>query len=156
MSARPQDEVWQLYPMSEGHLQQVMAIENIAYTHPWTDGIFRDCLRVGYSAWVITDAGGKVLSYALMTMAAGEAHILNLCVAPEQQRQGLGGFLLRHLQMLARAGGAQLMLLEVRRSNIAAQQLYEGFGFHRIGVRPGYYPAFDGREDAFVLSLDLL
>ena len=155
MSARPQDEIWQLHPMAERHLSQVLAIENVAYTHPWTEGVFRDCLKVGYSAWVITDISGMVLAYSLMTMAVGEAHVLNLCVAPKLQRQGLGAFQLRHLQMLARAGGCELMLLEVRRSNLAAQRLYEGFGFRCVGERPGYYPDFEGREDAFVLALDL-
>ena len=154
MSAQLQPSCWQLHAMAESHLEAVMAIEVRAYTHPWTPGIFRDCLSVGYSAWVVCDEDGAVVAYALMTMAAGEAHILNLCVAPEQQRRGLGGFLLRHLQMIARAAGTQLMLLEVRRSNIAAQRLYAGFGFAQVGERRGYYPAFDGREDAFVLALE--
>jgi len=154
MSAQPQ-ELWQLWPMDERHLPQVMAIEQQAYTHPWTEGIFRDCLRVGYSAWVVANSHGEVLAYALMTMAVGEAHVLNLCTAPQQQRQGLAGFLLKHLMMVARAASVTTLLLEVRVSNLAAQQLYAGFGFNKIGQRRGYYPAFDGREDAYVLALSL-
>lgn len=154
MSAQPQT-MWQLWPMQASHLPQVMLIERACYTHPWTLGIFEDCLRVGYSAWVVSDRRGAVLGYALMTMAAGEAHILNICVAPAQQRQGIAGFLLRHLMMIARAASVSLMLLEVRVSNLAAQQLYAGFGFHKIGERRGYYPAHQGREDALVLALTL-
>ncbi|NKF23320.1 ribosomal protein S18-alanine N-acetyltransferase [Solimonas marina] len=155
MSAQPED-IWRLYPMHPSHLPQVMEIEQQAYTHPWTEGIFNDCLRVGYSAWVVTNTLGEVLAYALMSMAVGEAHVLNICVAPDQQRRGVAAFLLRHLLMVARAAGVTLVLLEVRRSNKAAQKLYENFGFAKIGERRGYYPAAEGREDAWVLSLELI
>ena len=155
MSAQPEN-LWRLYPMAPSHLPQVLEIERAAYTHPWTEGIFSDCLRVGYSAWVVTNTLGEVQAYALMSMAVGEAHILNICVAPEQQRQGLASFLLRHLIMVARAAGVTLMLLEVRKSNRGAQKLYDGFGFRKIGERRGYYPAEVGREDALVLALELV
>src|SRR3546814_14721851 len=85
--------------MHPSHLPQVLMIEQEAYTHPWTEGIFSDCLRAGYSAWVVTNTLGEVQAYALMSMAVGEAHILNICVAPDQRRQGMAGFLLRHLLM---------------------------------------------------------
>jgi [ribosomal protein S18]-alanine N-acetyltransferase len=148
-------ELWQLHPMRDAHLAQVIAIENAAYEFPWTEGVFRDCLRVGYSAWIVVDRDDSVLAYALMSMAAGEAHILNLCVAPSQRRRGLAQFLLRHLTMIARAAAVNLVLLEVRRSNAVAQALYAGFGFRPLGERRAYYPAYDGREDAIVLGLDL-
>lgn len=154
MSAQPQ-ELWRLHPMHPSHLPQVIEIEEASYEFPWTLGIFSDCLRVGYSAWVVTDTVGEVLAYALMSMAVGEAHILNICVAPEHRRRGLAQFLLRHLIMVARSASVTLMLLEVRKSNAGARQLYEGFGFSVLGERRGYYPARDGREDAYVLGLDL-
>ncbi len=154
MSAQPQ-AMWRLYPMQAAHLPQMLEIEQSAYEFPWTLGVFNDCLRVGYSAWVVTDTVGQVLGYALMSMAVGEAHILNICVAPEQQRRGLASFLMRHLLMVARAAGVSLMLLEVRKSNTAAYQMYERFGFRRLGERKAYYPAREGREDAYVLGLDL-
>lgn len=154
MNAQLQD-AWRLAPMASGQLPQILAIEHAAYEFPWTEGIFADCLKVGYSAWTVQSADGEVLAYAVMSLAAGEAHILNLCVAPSRQRCGLAGFLMRHLLMLARAGGAGLMLLEVRRSNLAAQALYAGFGFRELGLRKAYYPAREGREDAYVLGLDL-
>lgn len=141
--------------MQVEHLPQMLEIECAAYEFPWSHGIFEDCLRVGYSAWVVLDPAGQVLAYALMSMAAGEAHVLNICVAPEQRRRGLAAFLLRHLLMVARAGSVTLVLLEVRRSNVAGQKLYEGFGFRRLGERKAYYPAREGREDAIVLGLDL-
>lgn len=147
--------MWQLYPMQAEHLPQMLAIEQASYEFPWSEGVFKDCLRVGYSAWVATDTRDSVLAYALMSMAAGEAHVLNLCVAPAHQRRGLASFLMRHLLMVARAASVELMLLEVRKSNIGGQKLYESFGFRRLGERRDYYPARAGREDAYVLGLDL-
>jgi ribosomal-protein-alanine N-acetyltransferase len=154
VSAVPQS-LWRLQPMQAADIRNVLAIERRAYPFPWTEGIFEDCLRVGYSAWVVTEVSGEVLAYGLMSMAAGEAHILNLCVAPERQRQGLARYLLEHLLEVARAAGVALLLLEVRESNVAAQRLYETFHFRRLGQRKAYYPAHHGREDALVLGLDL-
>ena len=97
MSAQP-ERLWNLRPMGEEYLERIVDIERRAYLFPWTEGIFRDCLKVGYSAWVVTGPADEVLAYGLMSMAVGEAHILNLCVEPAYQRQGLGKFLLTHLQ----------------------------------------------------------
>ncbi|MDP9139973.1 MAG: ribosomal protein S18-alanine N-acetyltransferase [Pseudomonadota bacterium] len=139
--------------MDMSHLPQILAIEQAAYEFPWTESVMSDCLRVGYSAWIVADARDRVLAYALMSMAAGEAHILNICVSPDHRRQGLAQFMLKHLLMTARAGSIDQIFLEVRVSNIAAQQLYFNHGFVTIGQRRAYYPARDGREDALVLSL---
>lgn len=154
MSAQLQ-RLWNLRPLHEAHLPQVLDIERRAYPFPWTEGIFRDCLKVGYSSWVVTSPSGELLAYALMSMAVGEAHVLNLCVEPAYHQQGLGKFLLAHLQRLARSAGMELMLLEVRKSNTAAIALYLGAGFHKLGVRKGYYPAHEGAEDALLLGLSL-
>lgn len=154
MSANP-EQWWRLHPLHPSHLPQVLAIEHRAYPFPWSEGIFNDCYRAGYSSWVLTNTLGEVVAYALMSMAVGEAHILNLCVAPEHQRQGLARVLLEHLLRLARSAHTTIMLLEVRKSNRAAQRLYEGYGFQRLHVRKGYYPGHEGREDAIVMGLDL-
>lgn len=154
MSALPQT-FWQLEPLTEAHLPQVLEIEQRAYPFPWTEGIFKDCLRAGYSGWVVTSPSGDVLAYAFMSMAVAEAHILNLCVEPASQQQGLGRFLLSHLQEVARGAGTEMMLLEVRKSNTAAIALYKNNGFQKLGVRKGYYPAHDGTEDAWLLGCTL-
>lgn len=155
MSAQPQ-ALWQLYPMHVSHLPQVLEIENRAYPFPWSEGIFKDCLKVGYSSWVVGNPQNEILSYALMSMAVGEAHILNLCVAPEYQGQGLARFMMDHLLQLVRAAHMTQVLLEVRKSNKAAIQLYESYRFERLGLRKGYYPAPAGREDALVLGLQIV
>ena len=143
-----------LRPMLTEDVDEVMQVEAVAYPYPWTHGIFRDCLRVGYSCWVIEQAD-SVVAYGIMSSAAGESHILNLTVRPESQRQSIGSKLLKHFLQLARRHGADTLMLEVRPSNRKAISLYEKLGFNEIGVRRNYYPAEDGREDALLLALSL-
>jgi ribosomal-protein-alanine N-acetyltransferase len=144
-----------LRPMREDDLDAVMEVERRAYPFPWTRGIFRDCLRAGYPAWLM-QRDGAIVAYAVLSVAAGEAHILNLCTAPELQREGHGRRMLRALLQVARGHRAERVFLEVRPSNAAAISLYDSEGFNEIGRRPRYYPAVGGREDAIVMALELL
>ncbi len=139
-----------LRPMTEIDLDAVIAIELEAYPHPWTRGIFRDCLRVGYCCWVYEHAG-EVAAYAVMSGGACEAHLLNLCVSPGLQGQGMGRMMLAHLLELARGHEAEKVFLEVRPSNYAALGLYESMGFTEVGRRKAYYPADRGKEDAIIM-----
>jgi ribosomal-protein-alanine N-acetyltransferase len=135
-------------------LERVMAIESAIYSHPWTHGNFADSLRAGYecrSLWL----GSELLGYFVLMVAAGEAHLLNLSVAAAHQRAGHGTGMLREAAALAHARGARSLFLEVRPSNRAAQALYTRFGFRKVAIRRGYYPAQAGREDALVLTLPL-
>lgn len=143
-----------LRPMRGGDLDAVMAIERRAYPFPWTQGIFDDCLRAGYPAWVLHGTDG-LLGYGVLSIAAGEAHVLNVCVDPARQGQGLGRHLFRALIDEAIRHGAARVFLEVRPSNPAAIALYHDEGFNEIGRRPRYYPAHDGREDAIVMAREL-
>ena len=154
MSARAPEPRAGLRPMREGDLETVLAIERAAYSHPWTRGIFEDCLRVGYSCWVLEE-GRELVGYGVMMVAVGEAHILNVCVSPGHQRRGHGARLLAHLVALSRRHHADTALLEVRPSNRPALALYRKAGFNEVGVRRGYYPAANGREDALILALHL-
>lgn len=140
--------------MSERDLDEVMAIEAAIYTHPWTRGNFADSLRAGYECRVLR-RGPELLGYLVLMVAAGEAHLLNLSIAAAHQRIGHGSMLLGEAMALARNLGARSLFLEVRPSNRAAQALYTRFGFRKIAVRRGYYPAHAGREDALVLTLPL-
>lgn len=141
-------------PMHDADLPAVAALERSAYLFPWTEGIFRDCLRVGYVCRVI-DIGGRVLGYGILSAGAGEAHILNLCVAEEVRCRGLGRSMLEALIDRARGFGVREAYLEVRPTNTTAIRLYQSMGFEQIGIRRGYYQATVGREDAVVLKLDL-
>lgn len=144
-----------LRPMREDDVAAVHGVETRAYEFPWTPGIFRDCLRADYPAWVMHE-NGRIIGYFLMSIAAGEAHVLNVCVAPERQGHGLGRRLLHALLQIARGRGAARVFLEVRPSNAPAIALYHDEGFNEIGRRPRYYPAKDGREDAIVMAMELL
>ena len=136
-------------PMAAEDVAAVVRLEHSVYPFPWSEQIFRDCLRVGYDCWVVESASG-VDGYGIMSMGAGECHILNLCVAPPLRRHGVGRSLLRMLLFRARRAGMLHAFLEVRPSNAAAMALYESMGFERIGLRRGYYQAHGGREDAIV------
>ncbi len=142
-------------PMMELDLPDVAAIEKRSYAFPWSENIFRDCLRVGYSCRAL-DMAGQIIGYGVMSLGAGEAHILNICIAPEYQGRGHGRRLLRRLVDLARWHKADQVFLEVRPSNPRAIQLYREEGFNEIGHRPNYYPAEKGREDAIVMAIELL
>ena len=137
--------------MNYTDLKQVIAVEQRAYPHPWTLGIFRDCLRVGHNAWVMT-LDNVVIGYGIVMLSPGEAHILNVCIDPQYQGRGLGRYLLRHLVKKSNQTDIDMVLLEVRRSNTNAQLLYQSEGFHELGVRKAYYPADNGREDAIILA----
>lgn len=141
-------------PMRETDLRAVLEIEESIYEFPWTLGNFRDSLRAGYACWVIRE-GRRVIGYAVLMLAAGEAHLLNLSVAARSQRRGQGRKLLHDIVQLAREHKVKILFLEVRPTNDAGRRLYSGYGFRQIGVRRGYYPARKGREDALVLALDL-
>jgi ribosomal-protein-alanine N-acetyltransferase len=142
-------------PMRPPDLPEVLAVEEVAYEFPWTHGNFIDSLRAGHSAWTMRDGGGSLIAYTVAMIALDEAHLLNLTVAPRCQRFGFGWRMLEAMAENARGYGVRTMLLEVRPSNAAAQQMYERYGFVRIGTRRGYYPARDGREDAIVMRVSL-
>jgi len=141
-------------PMREADLPEVLEAEKAIYSHPWTQGNFADSLRAGYQCWTYR-SGGALLGYFVLLVGAGEAHLLNLSVPAARQREGHGSELLREVLRLARAKGARHLFLEVRPSNAAGKALYTRFGFRRVALRRGYYPAREGREDALVLTLAL-
>ncbi|MEO5702961.1 MAG: ribosomal protein S18-alanine N-acetyltransferase [Gammaproteobacteria bacterium] len=154
MSAILKQPAIDLRPMSESDIDAVMAIERRAYDFPWTEGIFRDCLRIGYCC-LMCEENNSVAGYAVMSIGAGESHILNICIRPESRQRGLGRSLLTHMLNLAREQHAEITVLEVRPSNRAALELYQDMGFNEVGIRKSYYPAACGMEDAIILALSL-
>ena len=141
-------------PMTEADVTDVVAVERASYQFPWSEGIFRDCLRVGYICRVVT-IDEEVVAYGVMSVGAGEAHILNLCVREASRCHGVGRRLLQYLIERGTAAGMGEAFLEVRPSNTAAIRLYSSMGFEHVGMRRGYYQAVGGREDAAVLKLAL-
>lgn len=136
--------------MRQADIEAVAAIESDTYDFPWSPGIFRDCLLAGYTN-VVLDRAGEVVGYGIMSVAAGEAHLLNICVVKEYRGRGIGRGLLNYLLRRARTFRADRLFLEVRPSNESALSLYRQMGFEMLGVRQDYYKAHDGNEDAVVL-----
>jgi [ribosomal protein S18]-alanine N-acetyltransferase len=151
--AREPDEIF--VPVTSAQLDEVTRIENEVYPFPWTRGNFEDALRGGNMAWALLDPRGRMIAYAVAMLAVDEAHLLNLSVAAPFQRKGYGWRMLEWMAQRARDYGARSLLLEVRPSNDPALSLYRRYGFERIGLRPGYYPASPGREDAVVMRVAL-
>jgi ribosomal-protein-alanine N-acetyltransferase len=141
-------------PMSENDVSEVIAVERASYQFPWSEGIFRDCLRVGYVCRVVT-VNDAIIGYGVMSVGAGEAHILNLCIGESHRCRGVGRRLLSYLVERGAAAGMSEAFLEVRPSNTSAIRLYQSAGFEQVGMRRGYYQAVGGREDAAVLKLAL-
>jgi [ribosomal protein S18]-alanine N-acetyltransferase len=153
MSAQP-EALTSYRRMLTGDLADVVPLEHAVHSHPWTQGNFADSLEAGYHCWII-ERGRDLAGYGVVSVAAGEAHLLNITISPEWQRMGYGGELTEFLLKLARDYGATRIYLEVRPSNTAARRLYARSGFTEIAVRRAYYPAPDGREDAIVMERSL-
>ena len=141
-------------PMQETDLDAVLEIERASYPYPWTRTIVMECLHASYSCWVC-GRRGLIESYAVLSMAAGESHLLNICVRKESRRQGIGEKMLTHLTAIARRHDAEVIFLEVRVSNTLARKLYEFAGFNELGTRRDYYPTDNGREDALIFARTL-
>ena len=141
--------------MTHDDLAMVSDIERRSYEFPWSHGVFRDCLLAGYQSLVLV-RDDAVAGYSVLSVAAGEAHILNICVDPEFRSYGYGEKLLDEMLFRARAASVRQVFLEVRPSNERALQLYRKKGFHQVANRPAYYQANQGREDAAVLAKKLV
>lgn len=140
-------------PMRRSDVKAISKIEESAYEFPWEPSTFTDCLSVGfgYYCWV-GEKMGQVVAYGILTVGAGESHVLNVCICPTMQGRGYGRLMMEKLMEEAKKHRAEMMLLEVRPSNTRAVNLYRDLGFNEIGARKGYYPARNGREDALVMA----
>ena len=154
MSAVPVPQQPEYRRMRLADLPEVAHLEKTLYEFPWSLGNFRDSVNAGYDCWVVTH-GDAVIGYAVLMIAVDEAHLLNFAVAAEWQNQGVGRNFLAHMVEVAREAGCLIVYLEVRPSNVAARHLYRKMGFQQIAIRPEYYPAVAGREDALFLGLTL-
>lgn len=134
-------------------VDHIYKIEQLAYPFPWTRGLFVDCLQAGYAFFGL-QIGKDLAGYTVLNWAAGEAHLLNLCIHPDWQHRGYGSLLLEYAINHVARHGNEMMFLEVRVSNLRAANLYQNRGFSIIGHRRSYYQAGEGREDAIVMRLE--
>jgi ribosomal-protein-alanine N-acetyltransferase len=138
-------------PMSPADVEEVMRLETSVYQFPWTERIFRDCIRVGYDCWLALK-DNIIVAHAVVSTAAGESHVLNLAVTEEYQGKGIGKQFIHFLLGIAASKQAEIMMLEVRPSNVRAISCYNSAGFNEIGCRKDYYPAPNGKEDALLFA----
>ena len=143
-----------LVALSPDDLDDILELERQGYATPWSEQVFRDCFRADYRLWGVRVAG-VLAGFSIGARMVDEIHLLNLCVGHRHRKSGLGRRLLRHLATEASREGVNRLLLEVRRSNYLAIELYRSEGLTVIGERPGYYPDGASREDALVMALDL-
>ena len=154
MISRIQEVLVTVRNMTHDDLAQVSDIERLSYEFPWSHDVFRDCLLAGYSC-VVLEHGTVVVGYGILSIAAGEAHILNLCLSPAFRGLGYGERILDDIVKRAHYAEVATIFLEVRPTNTSALSLYRKKGFQKIAKRPAYYQATGGREDADVLALKL-
>ena len=154
MSAVVNQEKFLVRNMDFGDLNRVIAIENNSYQYPWSEKIFRDCLTSKYSC-LVAEIEDYLVAYCIVSTAAAEGHILNVCVCPSYRNQKVAQRLIEFIIRNSNDKSVELLFLEVRVSNLAAQKLYQNLGFEKVGQRVNYYPASWGREDAYIFRLRL-
>ena len=143
------------HKMTKFDLPLVMEIENQEYEFPWTQGIFNDCLStLNYHGYLLKK-DDELIGYAMISAAVSECHILNICIKSGEQKKGYGKLLLDYLLKQAKQLKAQQVFLEVRASNKTAINLYQNYGFNEMGIRKGYYPALNKREDAYLFAMEI-
>jgi [ribosomal protein S18]-alanine N-acetyltransferase len=141
---------FRLRPMTGSDLATVHALDCASHLTPWSRGNFSDALAAGNLCLVI-EQKGAVVAYAVLQLAAGEAELLTMAVAPSMRRRGVGRQLLEELLASASTYRAVSCWLEARVSNTAAIGLYRAAGFADCGWRKGYYQTDSGREDALMM-----
>lgn len=135
--------------MTHDHISQVMKIEQVSFQPSWTEISFHILIDRGCECWIL-EAGHHIAGYGVCQVEGSLAHILNICVDRKSRGHGYGRELLNHL--LRQVGsGVKYAVLEVRRSNSNALNLYRSSGFQRQSIKPDYYPTDSGHEDAIVL-----
>ena len=145
--------LWQVEGLKEAHIPQIAAMERACFTDPWSESALRDELNSPLARYFVCTEGGEVLGYIGTRVVLDECQVANVAVSPSCRRQGVASFLMEAMLDFCRREGMNLVTLEVRLSNSAAQALYEKFGFQKTGIRPGYYQS--PPEDAVLMSLEL-
>ncbi len=139
--------------MTTADLDEVMAIERTAFPFPWSVGFFRQELQVACARSILAEVDGKIIGYVLFWLLPGAIDIHNIAVHADFRRQGVARLMLRKIVDEAKRQSITRVVLEVRKSNLPAQQLYEVMGFSTSGIRKGYYS--DNGEDALAMTLEL-
>jgi ribosomal-protein-alanine N-acetyltransferase len=148
--ALAEDDRIEMDRMKLTDLDDVLEVERRSYATPWSRRAFvSELTENAYAHYLVARHDGRVIGYVGMWLILEECHITNVAVHPDWRGRGVGKLLMGSAIAFAEAAGARRITLEVRRSNLVAQHLYESFGFRNVGVRKGYYT--DNHEDAFIM-----
>lgn len=140
----------ELTPMRRRHIRSVMRIENLVYPRPWSAALFlQEMARRADRVYLVARAGLEVVGYGGLMISGAEGHITTIAVDPQYHRRHIGSKIMFALMDAAIGRAASAVSLEVRKSNLGAQKLYELFGFQPVGIRKGYY--IETGEDAVVM-----
>lgn len=144
--------------MTLADLPAVMAIENQAFSNPWSNEMVRKELTQEWSTVLLAEAsepnGWALRGFAIFWLVANEVHVLNVAIDTTYRRQGIGRQVMEAVLATGRQQKCSMATLEVRRSNAPAIALYTSLGFRAVGMRPSYYA--DNREDAVIMIMDLI
>ena len=145
-----EDRTVRISRMRRRHVRAILKIEQQVYPRPWSAAVFASEIEQmpRTRRYLVAHVGRRLVGYGGLMVAPDSAHITNVAVDPMQQRTGVGTRLLLALAREAIALAAPALTLEVRVGNVAAQRLYERFGFAPAGIRRRYY---EGRDDAIVM-----
>lgn len=142
-----------IVPMQEAHIAQIAALEKQCFSDPWSEASVRSELMNPLSYWLVAEEDGKVAGYVGSQSVPPEADVMNLAVAPEWRKKGIGRALMTALIAQLHSRGITALFLEVRVGNVPAQNLYRGLGFVEVGRRLKYY--VNPTEDALILRKEL-
>lgn len=139
-----------LRQMEVSDLDDIMEIEKESFSTPWSREAFKMEVEENLLAvYIVAQIDDKVVGYGGLWTIMDEGHITNIAVREAFRGQGIGDAIVMGLVQYCRSNGIPNMTLEVRKSNIVAQNLYKKYGFIDCGIRPNYYT--DGNEDAVIM-----
>ena len=141
--------------MKEQDIDEVLKIEESTFAMPWSRKSFEQEITENKCArYLVTEKDGQIVAYGGEWLIIDEGHITNIAVIESERGQGIGKQITQALLQYAANLGVQYLTLEVRKSNIVAQNLYKSLGFVKVGVRKKYYE--DNGEDGYLMVCDKL
>lgn len=137
-------------PMTKDDIDEVMEIENLCFSVPWSrEAFLMEITKNKCARYVVAEVDSRVVGYGGFWIVIDEGHITNIAVHPDYRSIGVGTEIVKKLIDIAKKNAITAMTLEVRESNTVAQHLYTRFGFRPLGRRKGYYQ--DNNEDAIIM-----
>jgi [ribosomal protein S18]-alanine N-acetyltransferase len=136
-------------PLEDKYIEEILTISLLSFPRTWSKDSFEKELDNKFARYMVAVKNSIPVGYGGMWIIIDEAHITNVAVHPEFREGGIASMLLEALIEICKLEGVTAMTLEVRKSNVVAQNLYQKYGFQQEGIRKGYYE--DNKEDAIIM-----